>query len=303
MQDSLLAMRQLSSLVPSFACAAAVALFSFGAAAHIELVEPSPRYPLPGNKSCPCGDGPSNRRCMVSAAESTDPARSTNVRTYEAGSTITVVADEYIDHAGRMRVAFDPDGADLSDFNDNILLDVPDPGEAGLSMQNPRVWELEIQLPDMTCDNCTLQVIQAMHGDTVNPVMDPAPLSTYYTCADIRLVPAGSLEAGGDGSGGAANAGEAGAPGAAGAAGSGGAEEEPAGEAGSGAGGSTAGGSSAGGSSAGGSNAGASGSVDDVDEANEEDSSCAFRAGSAGATAGWSLALLGLCAALRRRRR
>lgn len=287
-------MRHLSSLVSSSACAVTVALFASmvpsRASAHIELVEPSPRYDLPSNKACPCGSGEGNRRCDTTAAESTDPNRSDNVHTFEAGSTIHIVVDEYIDHAGRIRVAFDADGADLADFNETILMDVSDPSEPGLSAQNPRVWEFDVALPNMTCDNCTLQVIQAMHGDTENPVMDPAPLSTYYTCADIRLVPAGSLEAGGsgdNGGGGSANAGVAGGPGAAGAAGSGGAAEPS--------GGGAAGSGTAGSSAAG------SGAVSDTDDA-EEDSGCAFRADAGGAAAGWSLALLGLAALMRRRK-
>src|SRR5262245_44595309 len=120
-------MRHLSSLVSSSACAISVALFASSAAAHIELVEPAPRYAVPANKACPCGSGAGNRRCDTTAAESTDPNRSANVQTFEAGSTIRVVAEEYIDHSGRMRVAFDPDGADLADFNQNILMDVADP--------------------------------------------------------------------------------------------------------------------------------------------------------------------------------
>ena len=106
-------MRHLSSLVPSSAFAATVALFSSSAAAHIELIEPAPRYVLPANKSCPCGDGDSNRTCQVTAAESTDPNRSTNVTTFEAGSIITIVVEEYIDHAGRLRVV----GREVSRFH------------------------------------------------------------------------------------------------------------------------------------------------------------------------------------------
>jgi MYXO-CTERM domain-containing protein len=284
-------MRHLSSLVSSSAFAAFVAFFSSSAAAHIELVEPLPRYELPANKSCPCGDGDMNRSCNVPASESTDPNRSTNVTTFEAGSTITVVAEEYIDHAGRMRVAFDPEGADLSDFNDNILMDVADPGEAGLSTTNPRVWEFQVRLPEMTCDNCTLQVVQVMNNNTTTEVADPAEFSTYYACADIRLVAAGSLNEGG-GSGGSANAGEAGGPSSGGAAGSGGAA--------AGSGGATGG---AAGSTMGtaGSGTAASGIADDGDE--EDDSGCAFRASENSSAAGWALALLGLAAALRRRQR
>lgn len=181
-------MRHLHMLASSV-LATAVSFIAESASAHIELIEPPPRYELPANKSCPCGDGDSNRRCRVSAAESTDPNRSATVTTYEAGSTITVVAEEYVDHEGRMRVAFDPDGADLADFNENVLADEADPDERGLSRTSPRVWEFQVTLPSTPCDNCTLQIIQAMSGGSENPVLDPAPLSTYYTCADIRLVP------------------------------------------------------------------------------------------------------------------
>lgn len=212
-------MRKISSLSGA-ACAAAVSFVAFGASAHIELLEPPPRYSLPANKSCPCGDGDSMRRCRVTAAESSDPNRSSMVTTYEAGATIRVVAEEYIDHAGRMRVAFDPSGADLADFNQNVLADVADPDQPDLTRANPRIWEFDVKLPSEPCDNCTLQVIQAMSGGTENPVLDPAPLSTYYTCADIRIVEAGTLPGGGPrapegealpAQGGAANAGTGGA--------------------------------------------------------------------------------------------
>jgi MYXO-CTERM domain-containing protein len=273
-------MRHSSLLLSASACTA-VALFSFAASAHIELLDPPPRYTLPANKSCPCGDGDSNRRCEVTAEESHDDNRSATVTTFEAGSTITVVAEEYIDHAGRMRVAFDSSGADLADFNDNILLDVPDPGNT-----DGKQWELEITLPTTPCENCTLQVIQAMHGDTENPVLDPAPLSTYYTCADIRIVPAGTLPSG-NGAGGTANA----AGGSANAAG--GTANAAGGAAGSG--------SDAAAAGTGGSG-GPVGAVDD-DAADEEDSSCAFQPNSGSGSFAWALAALGLFAARQRRSR
>jgi MYXO-CTERM domain-containing protein len=184
-------MRHFISLLSSTA-GAALALVSSSAAAHIELIEPTPRYSLPANKSCPCGDGDSNRRCQDTAEESTDPNRSENVATFEAGSVITVRANEYVDHAGRMRVAFDPDGADLADFNEHVLVDEPDFSESGLSAANPHPWEFQVTLPSEPCENCTLQVIQVMQGGTEKAVLDPAPLSTYYTCADIRIVATGA---------------------------------------------------------------------------------------------------------------
>lgn len=168
-------------------------LFGSVAHAHIELLEPPSRYGRNTNKSCPCGAGSSDATCNV-AVDGQDPNRSAQVSTFEAGSTIVVRFDEYIGHAGRFRVAFDPDGADFEDFNDHILLDVPDPMGGTGNIGEGGIWELEVTLPDTACDNCTLQLIQAMHGDQTNPVLDPANLSSYYTCADLVLV------GGGDGS-------------------------------------------------------------------------------------------------------
>jgi hypothetical protein len=275
-------MRHFISLLSSTAGAAAVALVSFNAAAHIELIEPAPRYALPSNKSCPCGDGDSNRRCQQTAEESTDPNRSDNVTTFEAGSTITVVADEYIDHAGRMRVAFDPDGADLADFNRNILLDVSDPADSTITQANPLVWEFEVTLPSTPCDSCTLQVIQVMNGDTENAVVDPAPVSTYYSCADIRIVPAGTLANGDDemaaSAGGApVTAGAGGAPSSAGAG--------PSAAAGSGA---------------------AVSQPSDADSEDSEDGNCALEPGRVSASSAWGLVALGgvfTALGLRRRQR
>lgn len=172
--------------------------FAGSADAHIRLLEPQARYEIEGFdtgiKSCPCGLGGSNRTCNV-AEDGSDPDRSTDrVRTYEAGSTITLRFDEYVDHTGSYRVAFDPDGADMQDFDANILVPlVADPSGGMGNTGEGSIWEIEVTLPDMTCDNCTLQLIQAMHGDQVNPVTNPAPLSTYYACIDLELVPPGTL--------------------------------------------------------------------------------------------------------------
>jgi hypothetical protein len=160
--------------------------------AHIELIEPLARYAIQGSdtgiKSCPCGLGGSNRVCNV-AQDGSDPDRSSDrVVRYEAGSTITLRFNEFINHSGRFRVAFDPDGADVADFNANILNDIPDPNNA-----NDTEWEIEVTLPSETCDNCTLQLVQAMDGNMVDPVLDPSNISSYYSCVDIELVAPGTL--------------------------------------------------------------------------------------------------------------
>jgi hypothetical protein len=291
-------MRNLTSLALGTACAASAAFIASNAAAHIELLDPPARYAVPANKSCPCGDGDSNRTCNVTAAESTDPARSDNVTTYEAGQTITIHAEEYIDHAGRMRVAFDPDGADFADFNDNVLLDEPDPADPTISQANPLGWDFTVTLPTEPCDNCTLQVVQVMNVPTDVEYPDPATASTYYTCADIRIVPAGTLAqdpdgTGGSGAGGSANVGSAGAAGSAAAEDGGAAGASPSGSGG------TAGRGSAGAPAAGGTS-----SVSDVGDEDSDDGGCSIRPGSEHRSAVWLLAgVAGAAVALLRRRR
>lgn len=186
--------------VASAALAAGFQLLSSTAFAHIELQEPMNRYSdikSGDNKSCPCGSGTTNRSCKK-PEELSDPDRSEDrITTFAPGDTITVRFDEYVGHAGRYRIAFDPDGADLDHFNENILLDEPDPGGKVGNMGQGSLWEFQVTLPNMTCDNCSLQLIQVMDGNTVDPVLNPVDRGgTYFQCADIRLVegtPAGGI--------------------------------------------------------------------------------------------------------------
>jgi len=194
-------MRSFSASLLSGSAAAALLLTASTVFAHIDLISPKSRYVVTrpgggGSKSCPCG-GPenvidSNRICDVPAAQSHDANRSTKVETFEAGEKITIQVVEYIDHSGRFRVAFDPEGADMTDFNSNILLDVPDDSTKKGGTNNAP-YTFEVTLPMMTCENCTLQVIQDMNGNTTTPVKDPSPDPTYYSCADIRLVAPGTM--------------------------------------------------------------------------------------------------------------
>jgi hypothetical protein len=186
--------------VASAALVAGFQLLSSSAFAHIELQLPLNRYSdakAGDNKSCPCGAGTTNRRCNK-PDELSDPDRAEDrVTTFAPGDTITVQFDEYVGHSGRFRIAFDPDGASLDEFNQNILLDVPDPvGNMGNMGQGSK-WSFPVKLPDMECENCSLQLIQAMDGNMTDPVLDPVQRpSTYFQCADIRLVdgtPAGGI--------------------------------------------------------------------------------------------------------------
>jgi Lytic polysaccharide mono-oxygenase, cellulose-degrading len=181
-----------------------VLLMSGSAQAHIDLVSPAPRY-APGvsanaNKSCPCGVGTTSRVCNK-PAERSDPNRSEDVTPLTAGEMVTLKFNETVNHSGRFRIAIDYDGADLDDFNENILLDVPDDATHNVGTGNQ--WELTFQVPAMECTNCTLQLIQVMEVSTEDEVPDPTTLSTYYQCADITIstegttLPSPSASAGG----------------------------------------------------------------------------------------------------------
>lgn len=182
------------------ALACSLPLSASRAAAHIELQQPLARYSNAnrgGNEACPCGAGTTSRRCNDPATFS-DPARSLDrATTFAPGETITVRFSENVGHEGRYRIAFDPDGADLGDFNQNVLLDEVDPAGAAGNLGEGTTWELQVTLPDITCDNCTLQLLQVIDGNTTEPVVDPSRRGeAYFQCADIVLqegTPAGGI--------------------------------------------------------------------------------------------------------------
>jgi len=191
---------QLSRPAPlAFAALGAVCLLSGAASAHIHLLEPVPRYPdeVSGeNKNCPCGVGTGGRTC-TKPEERSDPNRSADRATeLLGGSMLTIRLDEYVGHDGRYRIAFDPEGADVADFNQHVLTDIPDPrGNQGNS-GNGSIWQISARLPNIDCENCTLQIVQVMNGDTENPVADTVGQSTYYQCADVTLTRDPSLPEG-----------------------------------------------------------------------------------------------------------
>ena len=154
------------------------------AEAHIGLMSPTSRYGPNILKTGPCG--------------AAGGSRSNNVFTFAPGQTITVIWDEYIDHPGHFRISFDEDGDDdfvdppcinnctgypavFPDFeqfsNDTVLMD-------GIQDTSGGLTTIQVQLPDIECDNCTLQVIQVMYDKPpyVNPGND-----IYYQCIDLIL--------------------------------------------------------------------------------------------------------------------
>jgi hypothetical protein len=193
----------------------ALTLAAFGsgspAAAHISLEQGGTHLSRYGDdilKDAPCG---------VAGG-----GRGTDVYAYQAGETIEVRLKEYIPHPGYFRFAFDEDGDD--DFLDPVSIDPVDPNRAcpfnpadqcgesdfynndavlpGMDNLDPHVTAMlgqeytwNVTLPDVACDNCTLQVIQVMedviHGgyNTVpgDPNDTPYIADVYHQCIDLVL--------------------------------------------------------------------------------------------------------------------
>jgi hypothetical protein len=154
--------------------AALVLGLPLGASAHLALTMPASRYGPDTLKTGPCGRSGGERTDIVSY--------------FEPGETIEVRWEEYVDHPGHYRVAFDPDGDDdfvdpptMMDFysNEAVLLDGIEDGD-----RSKREYSVMVTLPDIECDNCTLQVIQVMYDKTPYEVGDD---DIYYQCADLIL--------------------------------------------------------------------------------------------------------------------
>jgi len=149
---------------------AALAMLALPASAHLDLLSPPPR--TTSLKYGPCGAAGSVRGGVVS--------------TFLPGQTITVTWDEFVDHPGHFRIAFDDDGQDIfvdpKGFDDisggpGVLIDgIADRSGGGMYSQ-------EVTLPDIECSNCTLQVIQVMSDKP--PYGDGNDM--YYQCADLVL--------------------------------------------------------------------------------------------------------------------
>ena len=154
----------------------------------------TPGYPLilrnPGdnlkNVDNPCGAPPASDPAMRSV--------------FSAGQELEIVFEETVDHPSKYQIAFSPDDTDnfsviLMDedniFNDDLRpQDLPNKQDVDGSVndrtRDPRIYKFTVTLPDTPCERCSLRLIQRMY--------DQSPPANYFSCADIRLVPADSPE-------------------------------------------------------------------------------------------------------------
>jgi hypothetical protein len=173
--------------LPLFAALTAALLAPGPAGAHTVLTAPTPRWTgFEGSalKERPCGWG---------AAE----GRSETVTTLYAGDTLTVSWEETIPHPGYFRISFDDDGWDFVDppspratgYSDLVLVDVlypSTPAEAAQRWGEQNLYQTTITLPEVSCERCTLQLIQFMEDKLDDGY---AGNDIYYSCADLVLVP------------------------------------------------------------------------------------------------------------------
>jgi MYXO-CTERM domain-containing protein len=175
------------------------------AGAHSLLVNPPPLIADDSAKSGPCGcyfgAGPEDP--TEDATASKCPANYTTT-SLVAGSQLKVSWKETVNHDGAFRLAFSPtpvDGVVKADLDANVLYEKPDTNTvAGTTIT------ATITVPDTPCASCTLQLRQLMTG---------AAKPYYWSCAAIKIVPAGGSTGATTGSG-PSGAGGAGAGGAGG---------------------------------------------------------------------------------------
>ena len=173
--------------IPALTVMLAGLLATSAASAHIALGFPAARYGQDMQKDPPCG--------AIGNPPGANPPT-----VFQPGDTITVTWDEFVDHDSHYRISFSAVGDDgflnpvsFEDFynSDTVLADdITD--EVGVEFH-----EAQVQLPDIECNPCTLQLMQVMYGGTFSED------SLYYQCADIVIGPAGaSTSDGGEGTAG-----------------------------------------------------------------------------------------------------
>jgi MYXO-CTERM domain-containing protein len=211
------------------------------AAAHISLEQGGTFLSRSGDsnlKQEPCG--------------LTGSTRGTNIYTFAPGATLTIKLVETIPHPSYFRWAFQQSGDD--EFKEPASIKPIDPNRpcpidsgdhCGASdyYNTPNVqpgWDdlfphlamgvqtytFQLTMPNVECDNCTLQVIQVMEDNDLHGDYDPTPgvgiEDIYHQCVDIVLKAGAPMSNSDMGSGGAGGGGGGGGGGAGGSGGSGG---------------------------------------------------------------------------------
>jgi MYXO-CTERM domain-containing protein len=166
------------------------------AAAHVRITSPTPRSSTV-LKDQHCGQAGLARA---------------NVHTALPGSTLHLVWDEYVQHPGWFRISFQKDGdtfeippasngktgtGNPSNYPTENLTGMTDATTGSLIIADRIVdgtTSADVVLPNIECNNCTLQLIQLM-TDKPPYTVDLGSDDIYFACVDLVLS-AGAPDAG-----------------------------------------------------------------------------------------------------------
>lgn len=105
--------------------------------------------------------------------------RTATAKALASGQAVRVDWEETIQHPGRFEFYFSQSG----DSGFSYLATVQDDQNNPIPAGGPNhVFTSTLTLPNVTCTDCTLQMVQVM-------TENPASPSYYYSCADIQLSP------------------------------------------------------------------------------------------------------------------
>ncbi|MGE0764608.1 MAG: SCE4755 family polysaccharide monooxygenase-like protein [Bdellovibrionales bacterium] len=130
--------------------------FGFEAAAHVRFTVPVPRSQADGLKTPPCGNIP----------------RTAQVTELRPGQVMQISWTEVINHPGFFSV-------DISQANDQNFQEIWR-FEDNQNTVGSHNFTGTITIPNITCANCTIRLIQHM-------LEDPNMPSLYYSCSDISI--------------------------------------------------------------------------------------------------------------------
>jgi hypothetical protein len=161
-------------------CVAALVAVPTIASAHALLVNPVPRTTDSTNQSlkvAPCG---------ATADGLTPKVKGMPVAQFDAGATIKLDYKETVDHRGCFIFQLSSTGDDKN-FQ-NLKLTNGQNAQVADPLGGTGNHSTEVVLPaGVTCQNCTLRMLQVMLGADCPANQDPTNTSNYYSCADIRI--------------------------------------------------------------------------------------------------------------------
>ncbi len=165
-----------------FALAASAALVAASsvASAHAVLINPPPLTNDDNAKAGPCGcyfgAGPEDPNEDGTAAACPADYKVTEL---VAGSTIQVAWKETVQHTGKFCIAIAPKSIDTvtrADMDGSVQYEADD-----MNAQSGGLITTMMVVPEISCDNCALQLRQFMEG---------AAKPYYYSCAAVNIKPA-----------------------------------------------------------------------------------------------------------------